>query len=269
MAITPSIYLEDLSDAQCAFVKQQNEQFRRPWRDTTDDPTWHDYITPGAERYTGETIKRWLAGERIEIGEEDSPRDQSPADILLAHLSNLDNCASLGQQLALALVLPSMIEGNLAFAAERSDGQEIPVKVATFDNCRENGLVYSVMGPDDALRSFSVYEHRNTDSIIINGCTDWDGEGLPYAADSKHGFFAEFACHSYQQAADALSFYIVEAARGELANDQVLVATAEHRDWLAILSERIHGFADWANERGARPADRMHGLSVTEPSATE
>lgn len=209
-----------------------------------------------------ETIERYRAGAR---SSSKNMRSARPHNRLLRLLSGDTPEFGDAQKFHLTMRLPDMlVEAATAFA-----GGSLTISVSSFYNCREAGLVYSTMQPDGTLRSFCLYEHRNSDSIIINGCTDWDGTGLPYAGNSKNDFFAEFAPGSYRQAADALSFYLVEAARGELAGDDVLVATAEHRDWLAILSECIEGFADWAIERGARPADRMRGLDTDAPHVVE
>jgi hypothetical protein len=250
-----SIYLHGLADAQRAFCVRYNEQHRRPTTPVGD--YFYDYLTPDPARHVEKTIRRWMAGERLELDEDTSPRDLDGADIMLAHMSNPDHSGCEAQTFVLALALPSMIERVVGL--ESADSLELTAHVATFYNCRETGLVYTITQPDGTARSFSVYEHRNSDSIIINGCTDWDGQRLPYAADSKNGFFAELACGSYEQAADALTFYLVEAARGELADDATLVATAEHLDWNAIIAERISGYGDWLEQRGVKPANRLRG----------
>lgn len=123
------------------------------------------------------------------------------------------------------------------------------VSVSPFYNNREWGNVYTVMTPDGGTRSFSVYEHRNTDSIIINGKDNWDGEELPYATDSKQGFFAEFAPDDRKRAAQALTFYMMEAQSGGLAGDRELVDKASRRDWNAILDASIPGFKEWRQEK--------------------
>ena len=123
------------------------------------------------------------------------------------------------------------------------------VSVSGFDNGREWGNVYTVMTPDGSTRSFSVYEHRNTDSIIINGTTNWDGKESPYASDSKRKFFGEFAADEHVRAAQSLTFYMMQAQKGELTDDEDLVRNAPHRDWNAILDESIPGFKEWRQEK--------------------
>lgn len=255
MTATASIYLDGLAEAQAALVTGLNEQFRR--HSSGPDDLYQNYIAPNAASFIDETIKRWLDGERIELEQGASPRDLEPRDALLAHLSNPGNGSCEEGELAMALILPGMVERVMT----DEQSEQLTVAMGVFFNCRENGLVYTVEQPDGAMRSFSVYEHRNSDSIIINGCTDWDGEQLPYAADSKNGFFAEIACGNYAQAADALTFYLVEAARGELAGAMELVATAEHLDWTAIIAKSIPGFEDWVKKQGGEPMDRLRDQS--------
>lgn len=119
------------------------------------------------------------------------------------------------------------------------------VSVSSLDNGRERGNIYTVMKPDGGTRSFSVYEHRNSDSIIINGKDNWDGDGIPYAADSKNAFFAEFAPEDRKRSAQALTFYMMQAQSGTLENDEELTAKASHRDWNAILDAQLPGFKSW------------------------
>jgi len=119
------------------------------------------------------------------------------------------------------------------------------VSVTTFQNGREWGNVYTVVDPSGETRSFSVYEHRNTDSIIINGQKNWNGDDLPYSGTSKNSFFAEFAPEDHQRAAQALTFYLASAQQGTLEDDNELSFKSSRRDWDAILSESIPGFKEW------------------------
>jgi len=119
------------------------------------------------------------------------------------------------------------------------------VEVDSFYNTREWGNVYTVKTPNGSTRSFSVYEHRNTDSIIINGMENWDKEELPYSGNSKNSFFAEFAPEDHDRAAQALVFYMSQAQQGVLESDENLASKVSRRDWDAILSESIPGFKEW------------------------
>lgn len=57
----------------------------------------------------------------------------------------------------------------------------------TFNNCREYGVTVTVGG-----WMFAVYEHRNSDSICIEGCpVDQVKEYGPYGTDDKHDVLFE------------------------------------------------------------------------------
>jgi len=127
------------------------------------------------------------------------------------------------------------------------------VSVSPFENGREWGNAYTVMSPDGNTRTFSVYEHRNTDSIIINGTTNWNGTDLPYAADSKNLFYAEISGEERQRAAKTLTYFMKEAQNGTLDNDETLIRNAPRLDWNAILSEKLPGFAEWKEEHFPTP----------------
>lgn len=128
------------------------------------------------------------------------------------------------------------------------------VEVNSFFNSREYGNVYTVADPSGVRRSFSVYEHRNSDSIIINGATDWhpQEDELPYAADSSHQYFAEISSGDDKQAARTLAYFLKRAQAGELESDAELVRKAPKLDWNAILSEHIPGYGKWAESRGVK-----------------
>lgn len=119
------------------------------------------------------------------------------------------------------------------------------VKVDSFTNGREYGNVYTVETPDGDTMSFSVYEHRNTDSIIINGKKNWDGVELPYAQDSKHAYFSEIRVGDTRRAAENLAFFIKEVQNGEIDDTDELVAKAEKLDWTSIIDKKIPGYKNW------------------------
>jgi hypothetical protein len=83
--------------------------------------------------------------------------------------------------------------------------KDIPVSVGTFTNSRECGLTFAIIGKQ--CFTWCVYEHRNGDSIIINGKSGYismNGE-LPYIADSNWEYIASFEFGEYSQAAEKLS----------------------------------------------------------------
>jgi hypothetical protein len=88
------------------------------------------------------------------------------------------------------------------------------ITVGTFTNCRECGLTFVIQGFHDEkneyhnIDSFTwcVYEHRNSDEIIINGKEGYicrNGE-LPYNGDSKYSFLESFSYNEHELCADSL-----------------------------------------------------------------
>lgn len=115
------------------------------------------------------------------------------------------------------------------------------VSVTGVINGREKGLAYTVNTPSGNTRTFMVYEHRNTDSIIINGKTNWDSASgeLPYVSDDKYQYFSEIPCENYGEAADQLVYFLKLAQSGELEDDNELMHKASHIDWVARLSDTL------------------------------
>jgi hypothetical protein len=228
-----------LDDAQKQVVKTYNVQ---GYGDNK-----YEIIQKDAEKYLDNALDRIAAGEKYEpieaVGRNGINNSLIPdRDRVFRQISNPDS-EDFKNQLYLGTVFP---ERELKDSLEKAGVEN--VSVSNFDNGREWGLAYTVMTPDGGSRSFSVYEHRNTDSIIINGKTNWDGKDLPYAADSKGQYFAEFAPGDRKQAADALAFFMKEAQKGELDNDEELTKKAEHRDWRSILTDSVPGYGEWVEK---------------------
>ena len=81
--------------------------------------------------------------------------------------------------------------------------QELGELVAfdTFDNCREHGL--TVRTPGGWV--FCFYEHRNTDSICIEGCREDEVQPYgPYGGETKWDTIADFRYGKYDHAAHTL-----------------------------------------------------------------
>lgn len=92
------------------------------------------------------------------------------------------------------------------------------INVGTFTNCRECGLTFTILGfcddegkcvsgfPDSVF-TYCVYEHRNSDEIIINGKEGYinmNGD-LPYNGDSKHTYLASFTYSNHYKCAEKLA----------------------------------------------------------------
>jgi hypothetical protein len=228
-----------LEDAQKEVIKSYNIQGY--------DENKYEIIQKDAENYLDKALDRIAAGEKYEpieaLGGSGVNNSLVPdRDRVFRQISNPDS-EDFKNQLYLGTVFP---ERELKDSLERAGVEN--VSASSFENGREWGIAYTVMTPDGGSRSFSLYEHRNSDSIIINGKTNWDGKDIPFAADSKDKFFAEFAPSDKKQAADALAFFMKEAQKGELDNDEDLVNKAEHRDWRSILGETLPGYTEWADK---------------------
>lgn len=211
------------------------------------------YNDPGYDHYEGrkilgDSVENYFDDtlNRVVSGEEYKPFDDSVDNQMYAPKHDqFMNALEENDQLYMATVFP---DKELKEEMERADVSN--VTVSSFYNSREYGNAYTVMTPDGDTRTFSVYEHRNTDSIIINGKTNWKGSDveLPYTADSKHEFFAEIPYGERNQAARTLTYFMKNAQNGTLEDDQYLSNNAPRRDWNAILSEQIPGFKDWHEE---------------------
>lgn len=88
------------------------------------------------------------------------------------------------------------------------DLKDKDIYVRGFHNGRETGLTFTVRSnkkPYDTI-TYCVYEHRNSDSIIVNSKKNWtafNGE-LPYKADSKWIYDASFSYGDYEGCAKFL-----------------------------------------------------------------
>lgn len=213
-----------------------------------DEERWMTFSGPiGA--HVEELSARLLNGESSAYTYEMYDRNfkqMSPKEMAFAAVSHEER----GEKQPMELIL-AFPDRNLAPVLERLGVEQ--VSVSPLKNGREVGLVYTVLTPNGGSRSFSVYEHRNTDSIIINGEENWDPIAKPYGpypevrteGGSKWDFFAEFSPGSYKQAAESLGYLLKAAQNGKLESDAELVAKAEHLDWGAILSKQIPAFGEW------------------------
>jgi hypothetical protein len=100
------------------------------------------------------------------------------------------------------------------------------ISVGAFTNCREVGLTFILTGVNDdsgnylrgdihtgasVVFTYCIYEHRNSDSIIINGKEGYvtnNGE-LPYAGETKYDYLAEFPYNGHIEAADKLAEFML------------------------------------------------------------
>ena len=98
------------------------------------------------------------------------------------------------------------------------------ISVGAFTNCREVGLTFAVLGyydvkgehitgsMNDAF-TYCVYEHRNSDEIIINGKSGYvsmSGD-LPYNEGTKYDYLASFSYNKHYECAEKLANMILKA----------------------------------------------------------
>ena len=78
--------------------------------------------------------------------------------------------------------------------------------VQTFHNCREMGLTFTLHEGPPPYRTYCVYEHRNSDEIIVNHSDGWVGMGgsLPYQGD-KYTYDKAFKPGEYDACAEFLA----------------------------------------------------------------
>lgn len=130
------------------------------------------------------------------------------------------------------------------------------VSVSPLNNGREVGLIYTTLTPTGETRSFAVYEHRNSDGVVINGKTNLKPDELPYVADTAHTFLAEYDAEDRTQVADTLAYFLKSSQKGTLENDVYLANNAPRIDWGARLSQQIPGFKDFAEKQGFQINDK-------------
>lgn len=235
------IGLETAQEELMIAVNRKPESFQ----DDEDGVYYVEDVVPHMREMTA----RYLRGERS--GEEDYVNGYStPGSRLLADLSANPSSTMSSNMVYSALIFP---EKDLKPVLERLGVTD--VSVSHFLNGRENGLVYTVMQPDGNSRSFSIYEHRNTDSMYINGATNWDPETEPSGprpreGGSKWDGFAEIEGTDKRRQAETLGYFLREAQAGRLENDTTLMLKAEKLDWNAILAKQIPAFGEWAKENG-------------------
>lgn len=95
------------------------------------------------------------------------------------------------------------------------------LEILPFDNCREYGYMYHIVGGKQDL-TFSVYEHRNSDEIIINGgfTSNVKPFGI-YNGESKYDYLKSFSYDKHYQVAKQLGEYLEESFEG-LFDESVL-----------------------------------------------
>jgi len=103
-----------------------------------------------------------------------------------------------------------VLEHLRAYEDELADAS---ITVGTFTNCREQGFTFQVWNSNTGeYFTYCVYEHRNSDQIIINGkkgIISCAGD-LPYIEDSKYVYISKFPYNKHYECAEHLKDLIVE-----------------------------------------------------------
>ena len=90
--------------------------------------------------------------------------------------------------------------------------EDTPISIGTFTNCRECGYTFLVMNEKGKAFTWCIYEHRNSDSIIINGKKGYvslNGD-LPYIGKTSSDCIASFDWNEHWECADKLKELIKE-----------------------------------------------------------
>ena len=90
--------------------------------------------------------------------------------------------------------------------------KDIDVFVGTFTNREECGLTFKIIKKDLSYFTFCVYEHGNSDEIIINGIDGYITAcgKLPYKSDNRWDYIAKFDYNQFLEAAEKLEELIIE-----------------------------------------------------------
>jgi hypothetical protein len=105
----------------------------------------------------------------------------------------------------------------LSYIKKDNTLKKINIYVGTFTNCRESGLTFIVSKKDNSdYFTFCVYEHRNSDNIIINGRKGYltMNGSLPYSGGSKYEYLDSFQYNEDKKVAKRLSNLIKEWVLG-------------------------------------------------------
>lgn len=238
-------HLIGLQDAQVQAMRAANMEFDIGGKPSDRKP----YLGKFTAKDVNETLNRVAAGEKYKSIHDPQFREYESGGMIPKH----------------DRLLREMEEQDQFYYATRFPENELKdemekvgvtnVSVGSFYNTREWGNTYTVITPDGGTKTFSVYEHRNSDSLIINGKSNWNGEGLPYAGDTSHQYFAEIDHGERKRAARTLAYFMKEAQNGTLDDDATLVRNAPRMDWNSILSKRIAGYGEWAKEQERKPRE--------------
>ncbi len=114
----------------------------------------------------------------------------------------IEKSAGLRNSIVVAELLPEALR-----CTDRKGHEFEAVFIGCFTNCRECGYTFMCHASNCKSFTFCVYEHRNSDGIVINGkegCISNSGD-LPYTSDSKWDDLSSFNCGEYHATARKLA----------------------------------------------------------------
>ena len=122
------------------------------------------------------------------------------------------------RQDTLAVIIKGLLPKALEIAKDDDykfwEAENPALEIGEFDNCRETGFTYSLLGGKQDM-VFCIYEHRNSDNIIINGCLRGDvKEHGPYNGSTKYDYLRNFGCDDYNGCAEQLAVFLLSAYKG-------------------------------------------------------
>ena len=119
---------------------------------------------------------------------------------------------SFDEGIAISQIIVNILQRNTTLdeTLEKTDSN---VYITSMQNCREQGFAYWVYG-NRSKKSFTwcTYQHRNSDSIIVNGKEGMltNSGDLPYTSNDKHIYLSGFSYSEYEKAADFLANQIID-----------------------------------------------------------
>lgn len=125
----------------------------------------------------------------------------------------------ISRQQVLATIIRAMVPAEFGRQCDEDykfwNTEDPTLEVGKFTNGREEGFTYSLIGGKQDM-IFCVYEHRNSDSIIINGCKREDIQSYgPYNGGSKWDYLYSFGYAEYSNCAEKLVEILLQSYRGE------------------------------------------------------
>lgn len=96
--------------------------------------------------------------------------------------------------------------------------KDIDVYIQCFMNCRECGLTFTVADKSYKTKTFCVYEHRNSDEIIVNSKEKWTSFAgdLPYKGDTKYEYDKAFSYQEYYKCYLYLKEEVIKYTKGDI-----------------------------------------------------